>query len=93
MYTIIYHKISKKIIFTRNDVTIGDALPALNFILENHCDLNNLNSADYLISESVYNKTLAVQIGNHVFNEATLKAEPDPNYVMPIPPASTESAA
>ena len=86
MFSIAYLNTTKKLILARMEV--GSApLESPQQQLELHCEMNDLDPADYTALEIPYDKKLRVVLGNHVFNEVTGKIEEDPNYVEPTPPA------
>jgi hypothetical protein len=87
MYSIAYNNVTKKLLFTRYDDSVGVEKPTAEFWLADYCVHNNLNPADYTAVDltDTYDKTLQVILGNHVFNETTGAIEADPNWVAPPP--------
>jgi len=87
MYSIAYNNVTKKLLFTRRDDSVGVEKPTAEFWLADYCVHNNLNPADYTAVDltATYDKTLQVILGNHVFNGATGAIEADPDWVAPPP--------
>jgi hypothetical protein len=87
MYSIAYNNVTKKLLFTRYDDSIGVEKPTAEFWLADYCENNNLNPADYTAVDltDTYNKNQQVILGNHVYNESTGAIEADPNWVAPPP--------
>jgi hypothetical protein len=92
MYSIAYNNVTKKLLFTRRDDSVGVEKPTAEFWLADYCVNNNLNPADYTAVDltATYDKSLQVILGNHVFNEATGAIEADPDWVAPPPPPTPE---
>ena len=92
MYSIAYNNVTKKLLFTRYDDSVGVAKPTAEFWLADYCQHNDLNPADYTAVDltDTYDKKLQVILGNHVFNETTGAIEADPNWVAPPPPPAPE---
>ena len=51
--------------------------------LEQFCDDNELDVANFVAMEYPYNKKFQIVLGNHMFNETTQQIEADPNYIPP----------
>jgi hypothetical protein len=92
MYSIAYNNITKKLLFTRYDDSVGVEKPTAEFWLADYCEHNDLNLADYTAVDltAIYDKKLQVILGNHVFNESTGRIEADPNWVAPPPPPESQ---
>jgi hypothetical protein len=86
MFSIAYHKTTKKLIMARRDTATVGEVPQPQEHLEQYCSDNDLNTQDYIALEYPFDKKLQVTFGNHVYNESTGKIEADPNYVPPPPP-------
>ena len=87
MHSVIYSKLTKKIVFAKNVAPInGGNLTPLEE-LQIHCDVNNLDINDYVAVDYSHNRRIELVLGNHMFDEATGTIVEDPNYVPPVPVA------
>ena len=99
MFVIIYHKTTKKIAQYRHDVANPISHTAQEYFNMFLYD-NEVGNENYTFIEVPFTKLLnAIEIGNHVYNEATGQVEADPNYVRltfaatPVLTAPTEPTA
>jgi hypothetical protein len=91
MFVIIYHKTTKKLVSYRHDMSVPQVNTAQHWFDLFLAD-NEVGDENYTFAEVPFTKALnSIEIGNHVFNEATGKVEADPSYVAPVyvPPTPT----
>ncbi len=91
MFVIVYHKTTKKLVNYRHDMSVPQTLTAqywFNVFLND----NEVSDENYAFAEVPFTKALnSIQIGDHIYNEATGQVEADPSYVAPTPePTSAE---
>lgn len=82
MFSIAYHKESKKLMMARYDSASSAGFTPQQH-LDTHCDNNDLDANDFIAIEHPYDKKFQIIMGNHVFNETTRQIEADPNWVAP----------
>lgn len=90
MFVIVYHKITKKIVHYRHDMSVPQVQTA-QYWFDQFLEDNEVGDENYTFAEVPHTKALNnIEIGNHVFNESTQQVEADPSYVRPTPATPTE---
>ena len=90
IYTVIYRKIDKQLVQTRIDMSDNANRPSLEFLVNDFCEINETNVADYEAVELATALPKDIHFGKHIYDVATNSVIVDPTW---IEPPSVETAS
>jgi hypothetical protein len=90
IYTIIYCKNDKHLAQTRIDMSDNANRPTLEFLINDFCEANEFNVADYEAVELSSPLPKDIHFGKHIYDVATNSVIVDPTW---IEPPSVETAS
>lgn len=83
IYTVIYFKNDKHLAQTRIDMSDNANRPTLEFLLNDFCETNELNVADYDAVELSSPLPKNIYIGKHIYDAASNSVIVDPTWIEP----------
>jgi len=90
IYSIIYRKNDKHLVEARTLAIDNANLPTLEFLLNDFCENNELNVADYEAVELSSALPKNIYFGKHIYDAASNSVIVDPTWIEP-PTAETAS--